>query len=113
MFVVNRSFVAAGDVVDAGDHAGDMSSWCCEELGSSTVDNVLRVSFFFSFPIVDLFCSSEPCAVVFQDITLCCLSFFIFHKLIQVIFPSLGWSSCFTSRSHRYDKSRIPPGGFS
>ena len=82
VFAVNRSFVAAGDVVDAGDRVGGMSSWCCEELGSSIVDSVLRVSFFFHFPFIDLFCSTEPCIVVFQVITLCCLSFFICHKLI-------------------------------
>ena len=42
--------------------------------------------------------------IVFQVITLCCQSFFIFHKLVQVIF---GCSSCFALRSHRYDESKI------
>ena len=111
VFAVNRSFAAAGDVVDAGDRVGVMSSWCCEDSGSSVVENVLRVLFFFLFPLMDLFCSSEPCIVVFQVITLCSLSFFVFHKLIQVVFPSLGWSSCSSLRSRRYDLSescRLP-----
>ena len=61
--------VAADDVVDAGYRVGCVSSWCCEELGSSIVNNVLCVSFFFLVPIIDLFCCSEPCIVVFQVIT--------------------------------------------
>ena len=68
---------------------------------------------FLSFPFIDLFRSSDPCSVVLQVVNLCCLSFFIFHKLVQLIFPSLGWSSCFSLRSRRYDKSRIPLSGFS
>ena len=42
----------------------------------------------------------------------CCFSshFFIFHKLIQVRFPSVGWSPCIFVRC---DKSRIPLDGFS
>ena len=44
----------------------------------------------------------------FQIITLSSLSFFIFHKLIEVVFPSLGWSSCFSSSSCRYVKSWVP-----
>ena len=38
--------------VDAG---GGVSSWCCEELGSSVVDDVLRVLFFFPLPLIDFF----------------------------------------------------------
>ena len=70
--------------------------------------------FFFLFPFIDLFRSSEPCIVVFQVITLCCLSFTNYHKLLlQVIYPSLGWSSCFSWRSRRHDKSsRIPLSNF-
>ena len=71
------------------------------------------MSFFFLFPFKDLFISSEPCIVVFQVVALCCQSFFIFHKLVQVTFPSLSWSSCFSLRSPQYDKSRIPLSGVS
>ena len=53
---VNRSFVAAGDVVDVGDHVGGMSSWCCEV--------TCFVYFFLSFPIHRYFRSSEPCQVI-------------------------------------------------
>ena len=49
--------------------------------------------------------SSEPCIVVFQVVALRCMRFFIFHELVQVIFPSLGWSSCFSLRSRHHDKS--------
>ena len=41
--------------------------------------NVLRVLFFFLSPFIDLFRSSEPCSVVFQVISLCGMSFFVFH----------------------------------
>ena len=54
------------------------------------------VYFLFLFPFIDPVCSSEPCVVLFQVITWCSLSFFILHKLIQVVFPSLGSSSCFS-----------------
>ena len=60
VFDVNRSFVAAGDVVYVGDHVGGISSWYCDELSSSIVDNVLRVLFFFLVPFIDLFRNSEP-----------------------------------------------------
>ena len=50
---------------------------------------------------------------VVQVVTLCCLSFFIVHKLFQVIFPFLGCSSCFSLRSCRYDESWVPLGGSS
>ena len=85
----------------------------CAKLGSSVFDNVLRLLFFLLFPSMNHFCSNEPCTVVFQVITLSSLSFFMFLKLIQVVFPSLGWSFCFSLSSCRYDKSRIPLGGFS
>ena len=54
-FAVNRSFAAAGDVVHVGDYVGGMSPWCCEELGSSIVDNVRRVLFFFHFTFIEIF----------------------------------------------------------
>ena len=57
VFAVDRSLVAAGDAV--GDRVGGMSSWVFEELGSSIVNNVLRVRFFWNLPFIDLFCSSE------------------------------------------------------
>ena len=109
VFAVNRSFVATDDVVDVRHHVGGVTSWCCEELGSSIVDNVLRVSFFSLFPFKKLFRSSKPCVVVF--LSLLCVVFF--HKFVQVIFPYLGCFSCFSLRSRRYDKSRIPLSSFS
>ena len=51
VFAVSRSIVVAGDVVGDGDLVGGLSSWCCEELGTSIVADVLRVLFFLSFPI--------------------------------------------------------------
>ena len=42
VIAVNRSLAAAG----AGNRVGGMPSWCCEELGSSVNENVLRVLFF-------------------------------------------------------------------
>ena len=51
VFAVDRSLAAAGDVVVAGNLAGGMPSWCCEELGFSVVDDALRVLSFLSFPI--------------------------------------------------------------
>ena len=90
---------------------------CCRGVVKSWVpqSSITYLLYYFSlcFPFIDLFCSSEPCTVVFQVTTLCSLSSFIFHKLIQVIFPSLGWSSCFSFRPRRYHQSRIPLGGFS
>ena len=77
---------------------------------SSAVDTVLRVLFFHSFPIHRSFCSNEPCIVVVQVTTPCSLSFFIFHKLIPVIFRCLGWSSCCSLSSSRYDQSWVPLG---
>ena len=50
----------------------------------------------------------------FKSSLLCCLSFFIFLKLSQVIFSSLNWSSCLSLRSRQCDgKSQIPLGGLS
>ena len=80
---------------------GVVKSW----VPQSSVTCFVRCSSFFS--------RSEPCIVVFQVITLFCLSFFIFHKLNQVIFPPPGWSSCFSLRYRRYDKSQTPLGSFS
>ena len=51
------------------------------------------------------FAATSHVLLFFQIITLSNLSFFIFHKLIQVVIPSLGWSSCFSFSSCRYDKS--------
>ena len=44
----------------------------------------------------------------FQTTTSSGLSFFIFRKLIQVVFPSLGWSSCFPLSSCRDDEFWVP-----
>ena len=48
-----------------------------------------------------------------QIITSSGFGFFIFHKLIQVVFPSFGWSSFSPLSLCRYDKPRIPLIGFS
>ena len=61
-------------------------------LGSSTVDNVSTVLSSFLFPSVHVFRSNKTCIIVLQIITLSGFSFFIFHKIIQVVFPSFGWS---------------------
>ena len=50
--------------------------------------------------------SNEPCIIIFAINTLSGLSFFIFHKLIQVVLPSLGWS-CYPLSSCRDDKSWV------
>ena len=41
------------------------------------------------------------------------IRFFIFHKVIQVVLSSLGWSSCSPSGLCRDDESWIPLGSFS
>ena len=104
---------AAGDVVVAGSRVGGMSSWCCAMLGFSVIDNMPRVLSFFLVPFVDIFRSNRPRVLDLQISTLSSLNLFIFHKLVQFISPSLGWSSCFSWRSRRHDKSRIPLSGFS
>ena len=73
----------------------------CRVLQSSTTCLVYFLSFFF--PLVDVFRSNKHCIFVFQIITWSSLSFFIFHKLIQIVFPHLGWSSCFFLSSSRGD----------
>ena len=55
-----------------------MSSWWCEELGSS--------------PFIDVFAAVSHVLIYSSLNIVWSESFFIFHKLIQVIFPSLGWT---------------------
>ena len=80
---------------------GILPSWCCAVFGSSVIDKKLSVMSFSLFLLVDIFRSNKPCFVVFQIIILSGLSFIIFHKLIQVVFPSLGCSSYFPLSSCR------------
>ena len=68
---------------------------------------------FFLFPFVDVLRSHKPCIIVLQIITLSGLRFFISHKVIQVVFPSFGWSSYSPLGFCRYDKAQIPLSGFS
>ena len=82
-------------------------------LGSSVVDNLLGVVPFFLFPLVDVHRSDKPSIFVPQIVTSSGLRFFPFHKVIQVVFPSLGWSSCSPLSLRRDDESRIPLGSFS
>ena len=82
--------------------------WYCGMLGSSVIDNMFSVSSFLLFQFAVIFRSNKPCIIVLQIITLSGLSFFIFHKLIQVAFPSLGWSFRFPLSCCRADKSRAP-----
>ena len=93
--------------------AGDVVLLLVVVPSTSIVDNVFGVLSFFLFPFVDVLHSNKPCIFVLQIITLSGLRFFIFHNLIQVAFPSIGWSSCFPLSLCRYDKSRIPLGSFS
>ena len=81
--------------------------------GSSVVDNVFGVLSFFLFPFVDVHRSIKPCIIVLQIITLSGIRFFIYHKVIQVVFSSLGWSSCSPLGLCRFDYHRIPLSGFS
>ena len=91
--------------------ASNLMSWCCPMLGSSVIDNMLRVLSFFLFPTRrHFFRSNKPCITVCQIITFNSLGFFIFYKLIQVVFPSLCWYSCFSLCSCRDDKSWVPLG---
>ena len=62
--------------------------------GSSIIDNVFGVLSFFPFLFVDVLRRNKPCIIVLQIITLSGLRFFIFHKIIQVVFPSFIGSSC-------------------
>ena len=61
---------------------------------SSVVDKVLGVVSFFLFPFVDVHRSYKPSIFVLQVVTSSGLRFFPFHKVIQVVCPYLGWSSC-------------------
>ena len=106
-----RTLVAVGDVVVGlsslvEECSSILSSWCCVTLGSSVIDNMFSVLSFFLCPFVDIFRSSEPCIIVFSD-------HYVVHKLIQVVFPSLGGSSCFPLSSCRDDKSWVPLGSSS
>ena len=67
----------------------------------------------FFFPFVDIFAQQQAMYYVSQIITLSGLSLFIFDKLFQAVFPSLGWSSCFPLSSCRDDKSWVPLGSSS
>ena len=94
------------------------SSWCCccgvllvFVSGSSSVDNVLGVLSFLRFPFVDCLRSNKPCTTVLQIRTLNDLRFFIFRKIIQVVFPSIGWSSCSPLGLRRCGKHPIPLSG--
>ena len=69
-------------------------------LGSSIADNVFCVLSFFLFPFVD-FCAATNHVLL----ALSGFCFFFIHKLIQVVFPSLGGSSGFPLSSCRDDKS--------
>ena len=82
---------------------------CCAMLGSSVIDNMFSVSSFLLFQFANIFRRNKPCIFVLHIITLSGLSFFIFHKLIKVAFPSLGRSSRFPLSSCRDDKSWVPP----
>ena len=59
------------------------------------------------------FAGTSHCIIVFLTFSLSSLRFFIFHKFIQVVFPSLGWSSGFSLSSCRNDKSWGPLGSSS
>ena len=87
---------------------GRMTSWCCEKLVSSVFDNVLRVLFFLLFQSQIFFAAVSRVFCLFLG-----LSFFIFRKLIQVVFPSLGWSACFPLSSCRDDKTWVSLSGSS
>ena len=71
---------------------------------SSFSDAVFGVLSFF-FPLVDVLRSNEPFILVLQIIILSGLRFIIFHKVIQIVFPSFGWSSCSPLSLCRYDKT--------
>ena len=91
--------------------AGDVVLVLVDMSGSSIVDNVSGVLSFFLVPLVDVIHSNNPCIIVLQIVASCGLRFFIFHRVIQVVFPSSGCSSCFPYSLCRYDKPRIPLSG--
>ena len=49
-------------------------------LGSSVVDKVLGVVFFFLFPFVDVHRTDKPCTIVLQVVTSSGLRFFFFQS---------------------------------
>ena len=67
--------------------------------GSSIIDIVFGVLSFFLLPFVDVLRSNKPSIIVLQIITLSGLRFFISHKVIQVVFPSFGWSFLLSCQS--------------
>ena len=96
-------------------HLAKCWSFCCWKL-----DRVLELSITcfayclsFFFPFEDVHRSNKPCIVVLQIITLRGLSFFIFRKVTEVVFPSFGWSSCSPLGVCLYDHLRIPLDSFS
>ena len=91
--------------------AGDVVLLLVFGSSSSVVDKVLGVEFFS--PFVDVHRSYKPSIFVLQVVTSSGLRFFPFHKVIQVVFPSLGWSSCSPLSLCRDDESQIPLGCFS
>ena len=54
---------------------------------------VFSVLSFFLSPFVDVFRGNKPCIIVLKIVTLSGFRFFIFHKVIQVVFPSSGFDS--------------------
>ena len=86
-----RGVVAAGDDVKGTGSSSGVAGDVVLLLGSSVVDNVLS---FFLFPFVDVDLCYKPSIFVLQVVTSSGLRFSPSHKVIQVVFPSLGWSSC-------------------
>ena len=89
---------------------------CCRcELGWVLPSSVSCLPYCLSFfsNSQTFFRSNTPCINVLHIITLSGFLFFIFHKFIQVVSPSFGWSSCLSLRSRRCDNSQIPLSGFS
>ena len=79
--------------------------------GSSVFDDVVGV--LSSSPFADVHRSNKPCIIGLQTITLSGLHFFIVQKVIQGVFPSLGWSSCSPLGLCRDEESWIALGSFS
>ena len=113
------TLAAAGDVAVVGCRRWrDVQVICCcgvvqcWVLQSSITCFAYCLSFFFPTRR-HVFRSNKPCITVCQIITFNSLGFFIFYKLIQVVFPSLCWYSCFSLSSCRDDKSWVPLGSSS
>ena len=66
---------------------GFLSSWSFVVMGSSFVNTLLSVLFFFLFPFVNISRGGEPCIIVFQIAALCgfCVFFFFFRKLLSAV----------------------------